>query len=33
MFEQTSLPVVPNASSLTTRRRMVRLWTNFATFG
>lgn len=33
MFEATAFPSIPTASAIRTRRRMVRLWTNFAVFG
>jgi acetylcholinesterase len=35
MFDVTQfpLPILPNNQALTVRRRMVRMWTNFATFG
>lgn len=33
MFDAPSIPSVPTNTAITTRRRMVRLWTNFAVFG
>jgi hypothetical protein len=35
MFDVTRfpLPMVPTNAAITTRNRMVRMWTNFAVFG